>query len=103
MLAPPPKASTEATRAPTLARVTMADPPNNMVSLIGLRATFPRLARDDRSGGSTFLAAKLRPWRVAITMPMIAATPARTASSVLLDGSLNALLALLRPAQAKKI
>ena len=47
------------------ARVTRADPPNNMVSLAGLRATRPRLARDDRSGGSTLRAAKLRPWRVA--------------------------------------
>src|SRR5215471_13313692 len=103
MLAPPPKAWTEATRAPTLPRVTRTEPPNSMVSLTGLRATRPRLTRDDRSGGSTFLAAKLRPWRVAITMPMTAPTAARTASSVLLDGSLNALLAPLRPAQAKKI
>src|SRR6516225_7572769 len=74
-----------------------------MVSLTGLRATRPRLARDDRSGGSTLRAAKLRPWRVAITMPMTAATVARTASKMLLDGSLNALPAPLLPAQAKKI
>src|SRR6516162_5291561 len=91
MLAPPPKASTEAARPPALARVITAEPPNSMVSLTGLRAARPRLASDDRSGGSTLRAAKLRPWRVAITMPMTAATAARTASSVLLGGQLERL------------
>src|SRR4029077_13580250 len=103
MLAPPPKASTPAARAPTYDRVTTAEPPNSSPSLTGLRATRPRLATDDRNEGSTFLAAKLRPWRGAITMPLTAATTATTASNVLLDGSLNALLASLWPAQAKTI
>src|SRR5436190_1012675 len=76
--------------------------PGTTGSFTGLRATRRRLASDDRTPGSTFLTAKRRAWRVAMTMPTTAATIARITSSVLLDGSLNALPGL-RPAQTKKI
>ncbi len=81
--------------------MTRAEPPNSNASLTGLRATRRRLARDDRTEGSSLLTANRRPWRVIMTRPATAATTARITSSVLLDGSLNA-RPRPRPAQLKK-
>ena len=61
-----------------------------MIILTGFCATRRRLAAADRSPGISLPAANRRPGRVASTMPAIATTMARIASSLLLDGSLKA-------------
>ena len=77
------------------------DPPNNMIILAGFRATRRRLTAADFSPGISVPAANRRPGRVARTIPAIATTTARISSSLLLDGSLNA-LARPWPDQVKK-
>ena len=57
--------------------------------------------------GSSFLAAKRRPCRMATTMPTTAAAIDRIISSLLLDGSLNAwavtLICSVRPSGARAL
>ena len=72
-----------------------------MIILPGFCATRRRLAAADFSPGISLPAANRRPGRVASTMPTTAMTTARISSSLLVEGSLNA-LASPRPAQVKK-
>src|SRR5215467_15260361 len=72
-----------------------------MIILFGARATRARLAVADFNPGISLAAVNRRPGRVASTIPAIAATMARISSSLLLEGSLNA-LPRPRPAQVKK-
>src|SRR5262249_21093798 len=78
-----------------------ADLRTGMSSWRGLGATRLRLVAAERSPGSNLPEANRRPGRVASMMPTMAATMARMASSLLLDGSLNALPSSL-PDQVKK-
>src|SRR5256885_799764 len=73
-----------------------------MVILPGFRATRLRLAAAERTPGTSVPDANRRPGRLASRIPMTARMTARIASSVLVDGSLNAWLTL-RLDQAKKI
>ena len=81
--------------------VISADPPNSMIIFAGFCATCRRLAAADRNPGMILPDVNRRPGRVASTMPMIATTMARMASSLLLEGSWKALPSPL-PAQVKK-
>ena len=72
-----------------------------MIIFPGFCATRLRLAAADFRPGISLPAANRRPGRVASTIPAIAMTTARISSSLLVEGSLNA-LASPRPAQVKK-
>src|SRR5690242_17336876 len=73
-----------------------------MVILAGFRATRLRLAAAERTLGTSVPDANRRPGRLASRIPMTARMTARIASSVLVDGSLNA-WPTLRLDQAKKL
>ena len=102
MLTPPPKASTERTRAAMYASVRTADPPNSSSSLSGRRATSAMPCPERRRIGSTRLLRILRPHGSRNSRPESASTAVSPTSTVWPEGRKSIAPAPLRPAHSRK-